>query len=179
MTKHLGAALIQKNLIRMRMAGRAGKAAQLHGLARSMKDDLVTWEQMQRAAGDQRGGDRWRTRGANGVWYRWHKTPRLSLFTPYKVAKGPSKDVSLHHSRFTWGVTASGQRFEFHDDWTTPERAHQTMDECWVGCTVFVERGERHSDFQHSSRAGEQEPAYRPEDFEALKRVRWADVEDA
>ena len=39
---------------------------------------------------------------------------------------------------------ARGRRFEFHDDWTKPERAHMVLDEPSVGYTVFIERRENY-----------------------------------
>ena len=58
------------------------------------------------------------------------------------MAKGPASSVSLKRLRFTYGITADGRSFEFHDDWTKPERAHMVLDEPWVGYTVFTERSE-------------------------------------
>ena len=85
-------------------------------------------------------GDRWKSKGDNGVWHRWHVTPRLSLFTPYRVAKGPAPGTSLQPHRFTCGVTQSGRSFEFHDDWTKESNHHRHLEEPWVGFTVFSER---------------------------------------
>ena len=170
MTKHLAAKTISKNVERMRMSfesGRAAKAAALHAVSfakgtHTTRDDhsctiarctnsdvddpfggdLSSWQAVRAAANDQRGGDRWRSRGAEGVWHRWHTSPRTSLFTPYKVAKGPASSISLKRLRFTYGVTAKGRCFEFHDDWTKPERAHMVLDEPWTGYTIFTERRE-------------------------------------
>ena len=102
---------------------------------------FADWQSVRRAANDQRGGDRWKSRGVDGIWHRWHTSPRVSLFTPYRVAKGPASSIGLHQHRFTYGVTSSGRTFEFHDDWTKPERAHMVLDEPWLGYTVFIERG--------------------------------------
>ena len=87
---------------------------------------------------DRHGGDFWRSRGEGGVWHRIHTKPRRSLFTPFKVAKGPEPSEKLRGTRFTKGVTRSGQIFEFHDNWQTPDNAHRLLDEYWVGCTTFV-----------------------------------------
>ena len=113
--------------------GRAAKAAALHAISAAMgthttrgeysctiarctdgdtveacSEDLSSWQAVGRAANDHRGGDRWKSRGVDGVWHRWHTSPRLSLFTPYKVAKGPASGVSLKRLRFTYGITADG-----------------------------------------------------------------------
>ena len=148
---------IDKNVDRMQTIfelGRAAKAAALHAVSVALNhnnnddgndDDYDTggfaeWQSLRRAANDQRGGDRWKSGGVDGIWHRWHTLPRLSLFTPYKVAKGPASSIGLQQHRFTYGVTAAGRTFEFHEDWTKPERAHMVLDEPWLGYTVITER---------------------------------------
>ena len=170
MTKHLGAKIINKNVDKMKMsfeAGRAAKAAALHAVSAAQEQfnirgdysctmarctggdtveeregDLSSWQAVCRAANDQRGGDRWKSRGSEGICHRWHTSPRLSLLTPFKVAKGAASIVGLQRHRFTYGIKAGGRSFEFHDDWTKPERAHMVLDEPWIGYTVFTERSE-------------------------------------
>ena len=138
MTKHLGGQSIIKNTDRMYMSfdiGRAEKAAKLHSIASESP-----WKSIRKAANDQRGGDRWKSRGAEGVWHRWHTSPRTSLFTPYKVAKGPASSLSLHQKRFTCAVTEDGEVHEFYDDWTKPDNAHKILERPWTGYTIFTER---------------------------------------
>ena len=72
------------------------------------------------------------------MWSRLHLKPRRSLFTPYKVARGPSSAVRLDVFRFTKGVTQSGQKFEFHDKWGEKGNSHRLLEEPWVGVTTFV-----------------------------------------
>ena len=148
MTKHLGSKIINKNVDKMKLsfeAGRAAKAAALHAVSAApeqsnnsgsysctiarctdgdaiegREEDLSSWQAVRRAANDQRGGDRWKSRGSEGIWHRWHTSPRVSLFTPYQVAKGPASNVGLQRHRFTYGITAEGRSFYFHDDWTKP-----------------------------------------------------------
>ena len=147
MTKHLGAAKVQGNIARMGMrfqSGRAGKAAQLHQLSKTQENDISgvqLWEAMQDKFIDQKGGDHWKSRGEGGVWQRVHSKPRKALFTPFKVAKGPEKSESLNIKRFTKGVTQSGRKFEFHDEWQRSENAHRLLEEKWIGCTTFVVKG--------------------------------------
>ena len=121
MTKHLGAKIINNNVDKMKMsfeAGRAAKAAALHAVSAAPEQcnnrggysfsvarcidgdaveeregDLSSWQAVRRAANDQRGGDRWKSRGSEGIWHRWHTSPRLSFFTPDTVAKGPASNV--------------------------------------------------------------------------------------
>ena len=161
-TKHLQSALIEKNVKKMNMSfetGRAEKAAKLHTInykvanGNRVEDNFErvmnsvdrlsggeAWKNIRKAGNDLRGGGRWKTRGKKGVWHRWHVTPRISLFTPYRVAKGPGKGTALSSSRFTCGVTASGESFEFFDDWTTLANRHRVLTESWVGYTIFKER---------------------------------------
>ena len=167
-TKHLSVAAIENNTDKMSMVfetGRAAKAAKLHSLQaggdynkcsaemynptnsvdRAMcsigkSGGKGSWSAIRRVGNDLRGGDRWKSRGDKGVWHRWHLTPRVSLFTPYKVAKGPTPNMSLQASRFTCGVTESGQAFEFVDDWTRPDNRHRTLSEPWIGFTIFTEK---------------------------------------
>jgi hypothetical protein len=137
MTKHLGAAKIKNNVDMMSMKfedGRAAKAAQLHAVG----EGLALWDVMSDRFVDRRGGDFWKSRGEEGVWHRVHAKPRRSLFTPYKVAKGPASYDKLNVIRFTKGVTQSGQKFEFHDYWQKSQDAHRILDEPWIGCTTFV-----------------------------------------
>ena len=132
-------------------------------------EDLSSWQAVRRSAHDQRGGDRWKSRGVVGVWHRWHTSSRTSLFTPYKVANGPASSVSLKRLRFTHGVTAAGKTCEFHDDWTKPGRAHMVLDEPWIGYTIFTTRGEEYMATQ-KGRLGETPSATRD------STSRWADV---
>jgi hypothetical protein len=55
---------------------------------------------------------------------------------------GPASSISLKRLRFTYGGTAKGRSFEFHDDWTKPERAHMVLEEPWTGYNIFTERSE-------------------------------------
>ena len=143
MTKNLTSNVIDKNMKKLYLRleeGRAEKAAQLHALSwkasASISDE---WQRARDKSNDQRGGDRWGSRGNEGTWHRIHKTPRRALFTPYKVSKGPADDKLLNSIRFTRGITESGTAFEFHDDWTKESNSHRLMEEKWIGCTVFVE----------------------------------------
>ena len=95
MTKHRGAKIINKNVDKMQMsfeAGRAAKAAALHAvsaapeqsnnsggysctIARCTDGDAIqgregclsSWQAVRSAANDQRGGDRWKSRGSEGI----------------------------------------------------------------------------------------------------------------
>ena len=157
-------------------AGRAAKATALHTVSAALEQsnnsggysctiarctdgdaiegqegDLSSWQAARRAANDQRGGDRWKSRGSEGNWHRWHTSPRLSLFTPYKVAKGPVSNVGLQRHRLTYRITVEGRSFELDNVWTKQERAHMALDEPWVGYAVFTERSENYMATQKGS----------------------------
>ena len=123
---------------KMRMtcvAGRAEKAARLHMI--SEKNASPEWREIRKILEERRDGDRWLSRGHQGIWQRIHSTPRTTLFMPFKVPKGPSRGALLQSMRFTHGITQSGRQFEVHDAWQIPERRHFDMKEPWIGCTFF------------------------------------------
>ena len=151
MTKHLSQGKIDKNVLTMQMEyaeGRSGKAANLHSVEVSKAKS--SWDKIRKTGHEKRGGDDWISNGKGGVWHRQHTTPRVSLFTPYKVSKGPANRIPLSHVRFTCGVTESGKSFEFHDDWTLPDRKHKVLEEPWIGYSVFVERSASNESVQAS-----------------------------
>ena len=117
MTKHLGLKNIKKDVEFMNMEysqGRAAKAAQLHTVEDVIEEEPEKlWNVMQDWANDQQGGDRWKFKGTNGTWHRLRTTPGRSLFTPYKVAKGPGQGIKINPKRFTRGITQSGNVSNF------------------------------------------------------------------
>ena len=127
------------------------------------------WESIRSAANDVRGGDRWKTRGTAGTWHRWHITPRRALFTPFRVPKGPGKDLKLKQARLTVGVTKSGEHFEIVDDWSRQDTRHRRLDEQWIGYTVFTEDKVESEDF-HQRRA---------KICRSLGTQRWADASES
>ena len=63
--------------------------------------------------------DVWSSRGDDGRWLRDHRRTRQALFTPMRVANGPSIDAQLVRIRRTTGSDFSTLRnFEIIDDWT-------------------------------------------------------------
>ena len=108
-TMHLAKDKIDQNVHRTKMdfeQGRSEKAAQLHLL-----DNQREWRNIRRTGHEKKGGDRWHARGEDGVWCRSHTTPRVSLFTPYKIAKGLESKLAMAYQRYTYGVTESGKTF--------------------------------------------------------------------
>ena len=133
MTKNLARADIIKNINMMGMVeseGRAARAAQLHSVSRSMKEIVGTG-----SAGCD--GDSWESRGADGKWIRRHSAPRLALFTPFRVPKGPPKGQRLAMRRRTVGQFVGGGTFDVIDDWTSGSQAHRFLRDAWTGHTEF------------------------------------------
>jgi hypothetical protein len=65
------------------------------------------------------------------------------LFTPFKVASGPSAKTPLKRIRITRGkYVASGKTFKIIDDWTTRANAHRLLEGSWIGNTDFREVAE-------------------------------------
>ena len=182
MTKRLGGAKTQSNVNTLQMEFRSGwadKVAQLHSVDRTCATNMIDgelckpkWDAFEDMFADKRGGDTWRSKGSDGVWARLYLTPRRSLFTPYKVAKGPSSAVRLNENRFTKGVMKSGQTFEFHDNWQESKSAHRILEEPWVGITLFTVKGEA-SLLDVQLRRGDAEVAAGKNQPKVL---RWADV---
>ena len=193
-TKHLGSAKVEQLVSIINPSfedGQAGIASNLHSCAikdigvgvngkcndmDGLKQAMLSldnntirnnWSAIRSAGNKLTGGDRWYNRGGAGAWERWHITPRRTLFTPYKITKGPSKSVSLLETRFTCGVTKSGQRFEIIDKWKESDRSHLDLGENWLRYTVFLEEGCCNGDFQQK-RGGQ---------WISPKNVKWADLE--
>ena len=81
--------------------------------------------------------------GAGGRWTRIHRTPRRSLFTPFKVAGGPGAKSPLKKIRITRGkYIASGKSFKVIDDWSIRANAHRLLEAAWIGTTDFREVAE-------------------------------------
>lgn len=138
MTKHLVSAKLDRNLSRMRIEiakGRSDKAAELHSIDKPIAPEFA---EIRKKFEKEQGGDRWLSRGNRGVLQIIHSTPRMAMFTPYKVSKGPTAGYEFPTIRFTKGITKSGRRFEFHDTWERPGNRHRLFDEEWIGTTVFT-----------------------------------------
>ena len=110
MTKYLGAPDIWKYVARLSMSkreGRAKAAAQLYDILPAQPATRAT---MARQDPDRpiiiypngsQDADVWESRGAGGVWKRRHNKLRLSLFTPFRVPRGPSRSTILTFRRRT------------------------------------------------------------------------------
>ena len=114
------------------LEGRSEKAAQLHSVVSSV-DELV---ECGNAGHDP---DGWESRGEHGVWVQRHSTPRLLLFTPYRVPRGPPKGLTLILKRRTIGKFVNGDSFDVTDDWSSGSQAHRFLKDGWTGRTkLFV-----------------------------------------
>ena len=131
MTKHLTTTVQQRHVEYMKLEfreGRAQKAAQLHSTQRAESQG----EFLEGGV-----GDRWEERGEDGQWVRLHRTPRTSLFTPFRVPWGPGRKSRLASIRHTVGVDETGMKFDIMDDWTQPGVAHRVLPQRWTGSTIF------------------------------------------
>ena len=183
MTKHLVSTKIIKNIAGMGLKftdGRASKAAQLHSVGNGsgkMIGGKDLWDVIGDHFSDGQGGDYWRSLGANGVWQRIHLKPRRSLFTPFKVKKGPGKTQKMSSVRFTRGVTESGRVFEFHDNWQAPNNSHRLLDEPWVGFTTMIVDGTSSNSSIQTSRYRGGPAVDLREAAAAAPRARWGDYD--
>ena len=133
LTKNLPRAAIEKHIKTLGMIeaeGRSLKAAQLHSVSKSIKEIV-------RHGNGGYDADCWSARGQEGKWIRQHPTPRLSLFTPYRVPRGPPKNQKLKMSRRTVGEFLTGGKFDVVDDWTSGSQAHRFLKDAWTGQTEF------------------------------------------
>lgn len=80
--------------------------------------------------------DSWGRERKDGRWTRIHRSARRALFTPFKVAGGPSSKTPLTNIRITREkFFASGKTFKVIDDWTVRANAHRLLDRSWIGTT--------------------------------------------
>ena len=123
--------------------GRAAIAQQLHSIRAksaevSQKPSKSSMSRGSTAA--TRMVDSWSTTGAGGAWTRAHRTPRRALFTPFKVAGGPDREIRMKRYRITSGTyIISGDKFKITDDWLKPGNAHRLLKASWTGSTTFHE----------------------------------------
>ena len=133
MTKHLVRAEIVKNLDIMGLVeatGRSENAAKLHSVCSVMSELVENHEGVHDP-------DFWESRGENRAWVRRHATPRLSLFTPYRVPRGPPKHLKLGLKRRTVGSFINGGSFDVTDDWLSPSQSHRFLRDGWTGYNEF------------------------------------------
>ena len=77
---------------------------------------------------EERCVDSWLSTGADGLWKRAHRTPRRTLFTPFRVAGGPEKGTTLKKIRVTRGkYLGSQQEFQIIDDYTVAANLHRML----------------------------------------------------
>ena len=79
---------------------------------------------------------------------RRHNRSRLMLFTPFRVPRGPPREVRFGMRRRTVGKFESGESFKIDGKWNTEETRHKMLDQGWTGYTEFyVDNG--HDDNDH------------------------------
>ena len=84
-----------------------------------------------------KGVDYWGIKDAE-LLVRVHRKPRSCLFTPMKVAGGPSNAASVGACRVTVGRYGDGTSFRRVDDWKVASIPHQPMRREWTGTTTFM-----------------------------------------
>ena len=77
-----------------------------------------------------------------GNWIRRHDKPRGALFTPMKIAGGPTQASRVASQRITIGVYANGEKFHLVDDWKCAAEPHRRMPRPWTGTTIFASERE-------------------------------------
>ena len=62
------------------------------------------------------------------------------MFTPYRVAGGPGRNIILKGKRITKGTfVASGKEFEIVDSYVDPSSAYRMLYHGWIGTSEFRE----------------------------------------
>ena len=115
---------------------------------------------------EERHVDSWGRDGRGGRWTRIHRSARRALFTPYKVAGGPSSRVPLKRLRITRGkFVATGKPFKVIDDWSVRANAHRVLEGAWIGTTDFRETFEFIDDDSDDDVDGAEYPVEEEKDF--------------
>ena len=142
MTKHVPADLIKRHTGNIGLEfrdGRTEKAAKLQSVARLTRQSEASDRMLSACEryDQEKRQDKWSSRGAEGEWTRIHSTPRRSLFTPCRVARGPAHPDKLESTRVTVGINSKGEKFEVRDNWREPGNAHRVLSHPWTGYTKF------------------------------------------
>ena len=119
--------------------GRSDKAAKLHSVTRSERQELAATKliNVDEIVASVSGGDYWAETGEAGRWVRVHTHPRTAPFAPWKVPGGPGWRTRLVPERSTRGVDSQGQQFRVDDLWDTPNRSMRPMTP-WTGRTICL-----------------------------------------
>ena len=142
MTKHLTLLMIQRHIQCLNlefMKGRSDKAAKLHSVARSDRQESASLKvhSINNEFASVSRGDYWAEKGEAGRWVRVHTHPRTAAFLPWKVPGGPGRRTRLTHERSTRGVDINGRQFRIDDSWDEPTM-NPTAIQPWTGRTIFI-----------------------------------------
>ena len=142
MTKHVAADLIKRHTGNIGLEfreGRTDKAARLQSVTRLIRQKEANDKMLSACENmtTKTRQDKWSSRGAEGEWTRIHSTPRKSLFTPCRVARGPAHPDKFECTRLKVGINSEGEKFEVQDNWREPGRAHRVLSHPWTGYTKF------------------------------------------
>ena len=123
LTKHFKTDAVAGHLHRLGYEPRSGRSSSAPGLMEVQGPQVDCWET--------------RTDGNHGI-VRQHRKPRLSFFTPMKVAGGPRNATSVGSVRVTVGKYADEQTFCKVDQWKVAMEPHQKMERPWTDTTFFL-----------------------------------------
>ena len=150
MTKHVPAATMKLYLHMMNMEHKAGRADVAQALHSMRKIGQV--KHRKRGGASVSGVDSWEDGGDEGHWCRRHRTPRDSLFTPWRVPGGPTRGEKLQSIRVTEGIRLDNCReFTVKDDWRYSTSAHRKLGFQWVGKTTLIGAKVEIRDVQNST----------------------------
>ena len=93
------------------------------------------------AASATPGDDLWEPGQAPESRARRHNKPRLSFFTPMKVAGGPVNAIDVGSTGVTVGEYVGGGSFCEVDKWNEAKERHRRLKGPWVGYTYFLNKG--------------------------------------
>ena len=128
--------------------------------------------------------DSWKIAGVKGKWVRSHRTPRRCLFTPHRVAGGPTAKDNIGTTQITKGTfIGSGREFDIEDDYSVERDAHRMLEGAWTGTTKFQDiSGDIDNDENKVDRDNEQHNmgenrGHAAEGESKSDRIVWADCD--
>ena len=119
--------------------GRSDKAAKLHSVTRSERQELAAAKliNVDESFASVSGGHSWAESGEAGRWVRVHTHLRTAPFTAWKVPGRPGRRTRLVPERSIRVANSQGQQFRVDDLWDTPNRSMLPMTP-WTGRTIFL-----------------------------------------
>ena len=128
-TKSIGQDLMELHLDNIGYAfveGRADNQSKLHQICRKSAGASDYWKE--------------RNRGNDATWLRVHAKVREAMFTPMKVAKGPTSGSEVGKWRHSFFTSGDGPVSYSRDDWESLQNAHERFERPMYGITLFCSR---------------------------------------